>query len=368
MNILGLGGPLGLSLVTAGALAVYAGLRWLRRTTPIHPIHPGKADTCECKFDREEARRPHLLAPPPIDLSNLPPPDPRVVAELQKLTVAEVQDLLEQLTGEKPVTLQGTTAPIATRNTFSKDIERAFQLLEALYASIGVPTKRYSYQVRGRTFYNLEAITPGLDAGEKEKYFGSHIDCTAGDTRRAEAKSYGADDDGSGTIGVFLIARAFKNLGLPGRFLHFSGEEQGLWGSYTYSDIVAKENRALMGLIQVDMIGWCAKPGNRVDIHDEVNRNGSHFITTALVRAVKRYGLNLNPVDTHNRALANRSDQAGFLDHGYAAVLVSEEFSDDGFNPNYHSLGDRVRTLNLPFMVEVVRMIIAGGADMKPPK
>ena len=44
--------------------------------------------------------------------------------------------------------------------------------------------------------------------------------------------------------------------------------------------------------------------------------------------------------------------------------MISEEFSDDGFNPNYHTLGDRVKNCNLPYMVEVVKASIALAADL----
>lgn len=52
----------------------------------------------------------------------------------------------------------------------------------------------------------------------------------------------GADDDGSGTVGVMAIAEAFhkaKKLDMVKRsilFLHVTGEEKGLFGSSYYSD------------------------------------------------------------------------------------------------------------------------------------
>ena len=378
------GGPLGLLIVALGCVGLYALFRYFTRSTPIDPIHPGKADTSECKFDRAEASRPHIAPPPPIDVSNLAAPDPRVVEALKKVTVEDVTGLLNQLTGETDAVLLGKRAtvwglwarrlrqPVAnfvrilTRNTFSKDFILAVEWVEAYYKKIGIPTYRHEYVRRGRKYINVIAVKKGTTNPEKVLGVGSHLDCTAGDTHRAEARSFGADDDGSGTVGVLKTAEALANIDLPYTvvFCHFSGEEQGLWGSYAFSDKCAEEGMQLIGLLQVDMIGWCAKPGNRIDIHDEVNRNDSHSLTVQLVRNVKRYQLNLNPVDTHNRALQNRSDHAGFLDHGWRAVLISEEFTDDGFNPNYHQPTDRVATLNLPFMCEAVKMIIATAADL----
>lgn len=364
------GAILGLTLVAIGAAAgVY---RYLTRTTPISPVHTGKGDTCKAKFDSDvvRARAKRLQGPPPIDLSNLPPVDPRVVAAMQGVTVQVIERELNQLTGEVDTTVGGQTVRITSRNTNHKLLDTAMSWLEAEYAKLGISTRRIKYTVRGKTLFNLEATITGATDPTKIVVVGSHLDSTAGSTWAAEKVAPGADDDGSGCIAVLNIARAIVGMQKSGakvgytiRFLHFTGEEQGLWGSYTYSDMVANAKEELLGVYQMDMVGWCSLPGDRVDIHDDIDRNGSHSLVAKLVRNVKRYGLKLNPVDTHDRAVHNRSDHAGFLDHGYKAVLISEEFTDKGFNPNYHSGNDRVKTLNLPWMVEVIRMVLATVAD-----
>jgi Zn-dependent M28 family amino/carboxypeptidase len=54
---------------------------------------------------------------------------------------------------------------------------------------------------------------------------------------------YGADDDGSGTVGVIQMAEAFSKAAAAGYkpkrtlvFMTVSGEEKGLWGSEYYSE------------------------------------------------------------------------------------------------------------------------------------
>lgn len=365
-NLFGMEGPWGLVLILVGLAGVAAAIKYFTRTTPVSPVHRGKKDTCHSKFDAEEVRRTAGRPVPPITTINLPAPDGRVVPLLAGVTVAGIEKALKELTGEVAVTVGSKSVTIASRNTFHKNIELAITLVEEFYAKLGIPTQRVEYTKRGKKFYDVIAEIKGATRPDEVLIIGSHIDSTAGNTGSAEPVAPGADDDGSGTIAVLEIARALfqVKLGCTVRFAHFSGEEQGLWGSYVYSDMVARDKTRLVGMIQMDMVGWCAKPGNRVDIHDAKDRNGSHALTAALVGAVSRYGLKLNAVDTHNHAVDDRSDHAGFLDHGYKAVLVSEEFTDDGFNPNYHSRGDRVSTLNLPFMVEVVRMAIAASADL----
>ncbi|MBN8660353.1 MAG: Zn-dependent exopeptidase M28 [Candidatus Obscuribacter phosphatis] len=329
-------------------------------------VHKGKAAYRGCKFDPDEVRRTRNFVGPKIDLSNLPPVNPVVQAALAAVDENRIREHMLRLSGELPLMVGGKSIKIATRSTHHGDLQHALAYIVEQYQALGIAARRVPYKVRGKQLENIEAVIPGKTNPDKVVVIGSHLDSTAGRPWSVEAQAPGADDDGSGTVGVLELARAIKDMGLPYtvRILHFTGEEQGLWGSYAYSDLVAAAKTDVVAMVQVDMIGYCGKPGNRVDIHDGADKNGSHSIAVAFFRAIARYGINLKPVDTHNHAVDDRSDHAGFLDHGYKAVLISEEFTDDGFNPNYHQLSDRVKNCNLPYMVEVVKAIIALTVDL----
>lgn len=337
--------------------------RFSNASTPISDKHPGKQHTHTCKFDREEVERTHGIAKPAVVAPALTP-DARVKDRLAKVDLAVIRDALNALSGESTINVAGRNVTIRSRNSFGTDIEQAFLYLEEFYRSLGLTPVRQAYKVRGKTMYNLIVELPGKT--KKLLILGSHLDSTAGRTNSPESVAPGADDDASGTVAMMELARALKDLPLncTVRLCHFTGEEQGLYGSYVYSDAVAKEKPELVAMIQMDMIGYCAKPGNRLDIHDGADKNGSHALVGHFVAAQSAYGVNVKIVDTHNHAVDDRSDHAGFLDHGYRAVCLSEEFTDDGFNPNYHSVNDRVKACNLPYMVEVIRLAIATSAHL----
>jgi hypothetical protein len=363
-----------LVIVVLVALFVFAPRTPKDYTTPISAKHSGKKDTHRFKFDPEEVRLRPISAPPVIDLSNLPDPDKRVATVLKNLVLNDIENSLRELSGEKDVTVRGARVTIKSRNSYSPGLDDAMTYLEEFYKQIGVATQRIEYKWRGRKFYNLEATVTGSVNPEKVLVVGSHLDSTAGNTWGQERVAPGADDDASGTVACMELAKALLALQAAGatigctvRILHFTCEEQGLWGSYTYSDKVANEGTNVIGMIQMDMIGYCAKKGNRVDLHDDRNRNGSHKLIEVMVRNIARYKLDLNGVDTHDRAIHDRSDHAGFADHGFMAVCISEEFTEGengGFNPNYHSENDRIDALNLPYMQEVVKLLIASVADL----
>jgi len=331
-----------------------------------HPVHHGKNWQGGCKFDPKEVNRTRHFATPKIDVSNLPAPDPRMVNAFQVIDIARIKDTMLKLTGELPITVAGVTSTLATRNTHSRELDVAMSFIEAQYAAIGLKATRDPYKVRGKALNNLVIEIPGKTNPSRVVIVGAHLDSTAGSPWGNEKVAPGADDDGSGTTGMLELARALLTLDLPFtvRLVHFTGEEQGLWGSYAYSDKVAAAKTDVVAMVEMDMISYCNKPGNRLDIHDDIDKNGSHDLVVRFFRNIKRYGINLTPVDTHNNAVKDRSDHAGFLDHGYKAVLVSEEFTDDGFNPNYHMLSDRVKNCNLPYMVEVLKAVTAVVAEL----
>jgi len=71
-------------------------------------------------------------------------------------------------------------------------------------------------------------------------------------------RSPGADDNASGTSGVLEIARVlskhlFKRSII---YINFAAEERGLWGSRAYADRCKAENKNILGVFNLDMIGY----------------------------------------------------------------------------------------------------------------
>jgi len=364
-----------LALLSLAGAAAYLLWEHLYGSTPLDSCHNGKAHSHStdeagnhfaCKFDAEEVRRTANQKRPRVEPSPTPV-DPKVAALLAAIQQSDVEKALRELSGEVPVSINGKTVTLKTRNSYHGNIELAMQYLEQFYASIGLKSTRHEYKVRGRKMYNLIVEFTGAVNPKKVLYLGAHLDSTAGWPWQSEDAAPGADDDGTGTVGMMEIAKALLKTkpDCTIRLCHFTGEEQGLYGSYAYSDYVSRiKDETVIGMIEMDMIGYCGRPGNRVDVHDDVDKNGSHKLVVLLTQNAAKYGLNLNVFDTHNHAVQDRSDHAGFSDHGYMAVLVSEEFTDEGFNPNYHTTGDRVASINFPYMVDVIRMVLAGTCEL----
>jgi hypothetical protein len=192
----------------------------------------------------------------------------------------------------------------------------------------------------------------------------------------------GADDDGSGTVGVVELARAFStNPVKPKRsvlFAVFAAEERGLLGSYYY---VAHPLRPLAGtraVINFDMIGRNEAHTNatrgRIEIAEDtsnemnlVGTNLSPDYRSAVERANSAIGLKLNykfDADASQNVLF-RSDQYPFLLRDIPAVWWFT-----GFHPDYHQTTDTADRINYPKMEKILKLAFMTGfefADGRPP-
>ncbi len=348
-------------LVSFSLSALYAS----RPREKSNPLHPPKADTSHCKYDREIQRRTQFAPRPEVDLSNLPPKDARVLAAFRGVNQDRVVENLRKFTGELPVTItrdgKQVTGTIVTRSSHSKELyELALPWLEQEFQALGLTTKRHVYS---KGVYNLIATIPGDGTSKKRITYSAHGDATAGDTWRNERKTTGADDDASGSILLLENARAMKDMKpkYDIDFAVFTMEEQGLEGSAAYFDKIKAEGVQLVGVYQFDMVGYHSTEGNRFDVHDAENENGSHRLYEVTARAQAQYAeeIEVVPYDVHNTEMRRRSDHSSALDCGYPAVMFSEEFTDAAFNPYYHSLKDTVDKMNIPYYTGIIKLGIA---------
>jgi Zn-dependent M28 family amino/carboxypeptidase len=179
---------------------------------------------------------------------------------------------------------------------------------------------------------------------------------------------HGADDNGSGTIGVVELARAFMaNPARPKRsilFTVFAAEERGLLGSYYLAMHPLRPLATTRALINFDMIGRNEEPSDQttglLEIpKDTTNRlnviSGGYspdFVRT--VQAANRtIGLDLDDRFDHENALNVffRSDQFPFVLKDVPALWFNT-----GFHPDYHHTTDTADKINYVKMTKIVKL------------
>jgi hypothetical protein len=250
------------------------------------------------------------------------------------------------------------------------------------------------YQVvRTQLTHNVVAIVEGSDPVLKSSYvaFGAHYDhvgyaegeVESGDSasRRARPPGFvtpgavddriwnGADDDGSGTVGLLALARAFAEGPHPRRSLLFvwhTGEEVARYGSLYFADYPTVPVESIVAQLNVDMIGR-----NRDDKPREANTvylvgsdrisSELHAISQAANAALARpmtldYEFN-DPSD--GESLYTRSDH-----YSYASKGIPVIFFTTGLHPDYHANTDEVSRIEFDKMTRVLQLIYETGARL----
>lgn len=173
----------------------------------------------------------------------------------------------------------------------------------------------------------------------------------------------GADDDGSGTTGVIMMAEAFAKAKKAGKgpkrsilFLAVVGEEKGLLGSDWYSENPVFPLKNTIADLNIDMIGrtgteYQTKP----DSTNYIYVIGSDKLSTELRQiseaANKTYTkLHLDykfddPNDTER--IYYRSDHYNFAKHGIPII-----FYFNGVHEDYHKASDEVSKINFPLLAK----------------
>jgi hypothetical protein len=229
---------------------------------------------------------------------------------------------------------------------------------------------------------NVLAVLEGSDPTLKHEWV---IVCAHYDHEGADGSRVfnGADDDGSGIVGLLEIAEAYALAAHDGRrprrsvlFAAWNSEERGLLGAWAYAEhpVVARESVA--AVLNMDMIGRNEEVpeggGARfrgLDLQTaESNRNAVNIIGTtrsidlkaAVQKANAGVGLELKfRYDNNISNLMRRSDHWPFLQHGIPALWFHT-----GLHPDYHTVYDRPEKINYDKMERVARLVYQTSWDL----
>lgn len=182
---------------------------------------------------------------------------------------------------------------------------------------------------------------------------------------------YGADDDGSGTVSLLQIAKAFAKAKADGKgpersivFLSVSGEEKGLWGSRYYSEHPLFPLNKTTADLNIDMVG-------RTD--------SAHLNTASYVYVIgdDRLSSELTPITENANAITKlvldrkyndpkdpnrfyfRSDHYNFAEKGVPVI-----FYFNGTHADYHRVTDTVDKINFEEMSKRDKLVFYTAWDI----
>jgi len=233
------------------------------------------------------------------------------------------------------------------------------------------------------TAKNIVAVLEGADKKLRKEYvaFGAHYDHIGTSSPvNGDSINNGADDDGSGTVGLLACAEAFAKGTRPKRSLLFvwhTAEEKGLKGSKYFTQFPTVPLSNIVTQINIDMIGrslpdrQAGKPdsGAGSDNVEMSGRNevfviGSNMMSSELGKLsedVNNSFLHLklnylfdNPL--HPLKLFYRSDH-----YNYAKNNIPIIFYFDGIHEDYHQPSDEIEKIDFEKLASVTKTVFALG-------
>ncbi|MEP7175261.1 MAG: M28 family peptidase [Gemmatimonadales bacterium] len=177
----------------------------------------------------------------------------------------------------------------------------------------------------------------------------------------------GADDDGSGSMGLLEIAEAAARGGARPRrsllFVWHSGEESGLQGSRWFTDHPTVPRDSIVAQINIDMIGRGGPEDVAGGGPGYLEVLGSRRLSTELGDLVEqvntdgKYGFTFNyayDANGHPDQYYCRSDHAMYARYGIPIAFFSS-----GSHRDYHQPTDEVQYLDFDKFASVVRYVAA---------
>jgi len=229
---------------------------------------------------------------------------------------------------------------------------------------------------------SIVAMIEGADAQLKNEYVlvSGHLDHDGADGPRVYN---GADDNGSGTVGLLEIAEAYALAMKAGQrpkrsviFAAWNSEERGLLGAWAYAEDPVVPLDRIVAVLNMDMIGRNEEVpvggGARfrgLDLQTaESNATATNIIGTVrspdlravVEKANQGIGLDLKfRYDNNVSNLMRRSDQWPFIQKGVPGIWVHT-----GLHPDYHTIYDRPEKVNYAKMQKIARMVYQASWDL----
>jgi hypothetical protein len=261
-------------------------------------------------------------------------------------------DIIQQLNESVILDFLQTLVSFGPRVTGSSSCTQAGEWIFSEFQDMGLDVRYHNWSHGGESGQNVEATLHGVNETSDEIYIiCAHYDTVSG--------SPGADDDGSGVAAVMSAAEILSHyiVNHTIRFITFSGEEQGLYGSYQYAKQASNNGDNIIGVLNSDMIGYAnnQSQGNNIKIY---YNSESNWIVDYIDNIANKY-LEYVSLQVIRGGYSWGSDHSSFWQFGYDAV----QYKEYEVNPYYHTPNDIIDNLNLTYLTKCSKLLLASIAE-----
>ena len=277
--------------------------------------------------------------------------DSSVEGIIKEVNIDSLVNSVMILSGEQVAYINKNATVIGSRNLYSPGNNLAADFIKEKLAGYGLETHDQVFSATGRNVY---AVQYGVKYPDKKYIICAHYDAVT---------YYCADDNASGTAAVLEAARILSKHKYDYTIVYalWDEEEVGFNGSWYYASQASINKEDILGVINLDMIGWDGNGDGLIEIHGRLTKESTSLANfTAKIDSL--YGLKVKP-KIFNPGM-DRSDQRSFWLLGYGAICLIEGFYSNDFNPYYHNITDNISRFNLGYFHEASKLAIGSLASL----
>lgn len=268
---------------------------------------------------------------------------------INEVSDSNLDQMLNAFSGEVTTTVRGNTVTILNRVSQSGNDLAADYLEEKLnsFSNLDVVSDQYS----GGSFggRNIIATQIGLTNPDDVYVISAHYDAVT---------NYCANDNATGTAAVLEVARILSKYCTENTIIYafWDEEELGLVGSKNWADRASANGKNILGVINLDMVGYDKDGNNDIPIHTNSNSVSLKDDVVAILNTHSAaIGLTPNIINPGISA----SDHASFWNNGIKAIVLSDGATFNDLTPFFHTANDRVNTLHLPYFHKISRLLLS---------
>ncbi|WP_312083829.1 M28 family peptidase [Epilithonimonas hominis] len=267
------------------------------------------------------------------------------------------QDRANQISQSNINTYLQEFEAIGVKRTGTTQNTNAFNWLKNKYLSLGYTTAdffEHSWTSSGLSSKNLIVTKTGTVYPNKFVIICGHFDSINGP---------GTNDNGSGTSIILETARILKNVPTEYsiKFIHFSGEEQGLLGSSRYVSQVVNGTIPKMDIklvINLDQVGGLASKANTKLYHDkdQSSPTSNNAAAATAVQELANCTLLYSPLSVEYDNAEN-TDYVPFQQNG---EIITGYFEYEGGynNPYVHTVNDLYANMDPVYVFNIGKAAI----------
>lgn len=310
----------------------------------------------------------------------------RIKLVADDMQVVDIQDIVNQVDSNNLKTDLAFIEGVRHRNTGAVHLQEVRDLLNDRFLNNNFDTEKQEFNYGAYIGENYVGTHLGTTDDEQIYILDGHYD--------GVSNSPAVDDNGTAVAGMLEAARILSNYNFKKtiRFIGFDLEEAGLRGSKAYVANLPEED-TIAGVLNFEMIGYYRDEVNTQnfsfgfeilypDIYSEIQADsfrGNFLANIGIVNqndweqsfanAAATYVPDLKVITFNgpeNWSILTpdlgRSDHAPFWNAEHPAVMLTN--TSEFRNPNYHTLGDTLGTINFDFMTNIVKAAVATLAEV----